>query len=99
MLNWPAGAAVRVIANSVTERLNGRLFGYDPDTLPREAIAWDGDEPRLRFSTDSPLRTTTGDLEAMALYAGQGLGAISNIVPAADRVAEIVAEARAALVA
>lgn len=99
VLNWPAGAAVRVIANSVTERLNGRLFGYDPDTLPREAIAWDGDEPRLRFSTDSPLRTTTGDLEAMALYAGQGLGAISNIVPAADRVAEIVAEARAALVA
>lgn len=97
VLNWPAGAAVRVIANSVTEKLNGRFFGYDPDTLPREAIAWDGDQPRLRFSTDSPMRTTTGDLEAMALYAGQGLGAIKGIVPARERMAEIVREAKAAL--
>lgn len=97
VLNWPKGAAVRVIANSVTDDLEGRFFGYDPDTLPREAIAWDGDAPRLRFSTDSPLRTTIGDLEAMALYAGQGLGAIKSIVPAGERVAEIVAQAKAAL--
>lgn len=93
VLNWPKGAAVRVIANSVTEALDGRLLGHDPDALPREPIAWDGDQPRLRYSTDSPLRTTTGELEAMALYAGQGAGAITAIVPAADRLAAIVAEA------
>ncbi|MEZ5885565.1 MAG: nitronate monooxygenase [Paracoccaceae bacterium] len=94
VLNWPKGAAVRVIANSVTESLGGAYLGHDPDTLPREAIAWDDDQPRLRFSTDSPLRTTTGDLEAMALYSGTGAGAIDGIVPAAERIAAIVAEAR-----
>ncbi|TNF17312.1 MAG: nitronate monooxygenase [Rhodobacteraceae bacterium] len=97
VLNWPRGAAVRVIANSVTRGLDGRYLGHDPDALPREAIAWDGDQPRLRFSTDSPLRTTTGDLEAMALYAGQGVGAIRDIVPAARRLAEMVAGAEARL--
>lgn len=93
VLNWPKGAAVRVIANSVTDALGGRFLGHDPDMLPREAIAWDGDQPRLRFSTDSPLRTTRGDLEAMALYAGTGAGRIDRIVPAAERLADMVAEA------
>lgn len=54
VLNWPAGAAVRVIANSVTEALTGNYFGHDPDALPREPIAWDGNVARLRYSTDSP---------------------------------------------
>ncbi|MDK3074655.1 nitronate monooxygenase [Sedimentitalea sp. JM2-8] len=94
VLNWPKGAAVRVIANSVTEGLDGHYLGHDPDSLPREAIAWDGDQPRLRYSTDSPLRTTTGDLEAMALYAGQGAGAIQDVPPAAARLDAIVAQAR-----
>jgi nitronate monooxygenase len=93
VLNWPKGAAVRVISNSVTEALDGRYLGHDPERLPREPIAWDDDQPRLRFSTDSPLRTTTGDLEAMALYAGQGAGAIDRIMPAAERIAIIAAEA------
>ena len=97
VINWPKGAAVRVIANSVIEGLNGNVLGHDPDALPREAIAWDDDQPRLRFSTDSPLRTTTGDLEAMALYAGTGAGAIDGIVPAAQRIAQIVAGACDAL--
>jgi nitronate monooxygenase len=97
VLNWPEGAAVRVIANSVTSTLNGAYLGHDPDALPREVIAWDGDQPRLRFSTDSPLRTTTGDLEAMALYAGQGAGPIGAVIPAAERIAAIVAEARGIL--
>jgi nitronate monooxygenase len=93
VLNWPRGAAVRVLANSVTDALGDRLLGHDPDALPREPIAWDDDVARLRFSTDSPLRSTTGDLEAMALYAGQGVAAVNDIVPAAERLARIVAEA------
>lgn len=97
VLNWPRGAAVRVLANSVTDTLGERLLGHDPATLPREPIAWDAEVPRLRFSTDSPLRTTTGDLEAMALYAGQGTGRIADIVPAADRLRRIAAEAEALL--
>ncbi|MCV2890427.1 NAD(P)H-dependent flavin oxidoreductase [Ruegeria aquimaris] len=94
VLNWPKGAAVRVIGNSVTEGLKGHYLGHDPDSLPRETIAHDDDQPRLRFSTDSPLRTTTGDLEAMALYAGQGAGNIPDIVPAAARLNAMVAQAR-----
>ncbi|MEO3416192.1 nitronate monooxygenase [Roseovarius sp. CAU 1744] len=93
VLNWHKGAAVRVIANSQTGALGGRYLGHDPDTLPREPIARDEGQPRLRFSTDSPLRTTTGDLEAMALFAGQGVGDISEIVPAARRIADMSAQA------
>ncbi|MEZ5827106.1 MAG: nitronate monooxygenase [Hyphomicrobiales bacterium] len=90
VLNWPAGSAVRVIRNSVTDALGDRLLGHDPESLPHEEIAWDGSAARLRFSTDSPLRTTTGDLEAMALYAGQGVGLINDIVPARERIRRMV---------
>lgn len=94
VLNWPKGAAVRVIANSVTAALAGDYLGHDPADLPREPIAWDGPVARLRYSTDSPMRTTTGDLEAMALYAGQGVAHIDRIIPAAERLHQIVAQAR-----
>ncbi len=93
VLNWPRGVAVRVLANSVTEALGDRLLGHDPETLPRESIAWDEGVPRLRFSTDSPLRMTTGDLEAMALYAGQGAGQITDVVPADERLRRMADEA------
>ncbi|MGX0877866.1 nitronate monooxygenase [Roseovarius sp. MBR-154] len=97
ILNWPRGAAVRVLANSVTEALGDRLLGHDPETLPRDPIAWDEGVPRPRFSTDSPLRTTTGDLEAMALYAGQGVGQITDVVPADERLRRMADEAAAFL--
>lgn len=97
VLNWPAHAAVRVIANSVTQGLGFALMGHDPDALPREVIADEGGRPILRYSTDSPLRNTSGDLEAMALFAGQGLGALTDIPPAGERLRRLVAEARALL--
>lgn len=93
VLNWPAHAAVRVIANSVTEDLGFDLLGHDPDRLPREVIAHEDGQPQLRYSTDSPLRTTTGDLEAMALFAGQGVDAIDTVIPAADRIGQIIKDA------
>ncbi|WP_281857204.1 NAD(P)H-dependent flavin oxidoreductase [Litoreibacter halocynthiae] len=93
VLNWPKGAAVRVIANSITDTLGGVLLGHDPDKLPRDPIAWDDGQERYRFSTDSPLRTTTGDLEAMPNYAGQGAGLIRNVVSAGTRIEQMVTEA------
>lgn len=93
VLNWPAHAAVRVIANSVTRALGFRLMGHDPDALPREVIATEAGRPILRYSTDSPLRVTSGDLEAMALFAGQGVDAITDIPTAAERLDRIMAEA------
>lgn len=97
VLNWPAHAAVRVIANSVTRPLGFDLMGHDPDSLPREVIADEGGRPILRYSTDSPLRITTGDLEAMALFAGQGVDAITAVIPAAERLKSIVSGAEAIL--
>ncbi len=97
ILNWPKGAAVRVIGNSITDALDGALLGHDPDTLPRDAIAWDDDEARYRYSTDSPLRTTTGDLEAMPIYAGQGAGLIHDVVPVGVRIEQMVSDALSCL--
>ncbi|WP_372993966.1 NAD(P)H-dependent flavin oxidoreductase, partial [Sulfitobacter sp.] len=93
VLNWPKGAAVRVVGNSITAALDGKLLGHDPDKLPRDAIAWDEGQERYRFSTDSPLRTTTGDLEAMPNYAGQGAGLIGDIIPTRIRIEQMITEA------
>lgn len=93
VLNWPAGSAVRVLGNSITAALGANLLGHDPNRLLREPIAWDGDAVRLRYSTDSPLRTTTGNLEAMPHYAGQGVGRIGDVVPAAVRLRRMASEA------
>jgi NAD(P)H-dependent flavin oxidoreductase YrpB (nitropropane dioxygenase family) len=43
----------------------------------------------LRFSIPPPGRAFTGEIKAMALYAGQGVGAIRRIQPAAAIVAEL----------
>lgn len=97
VLNWPAHAAVRVIGNSVTAPLGHALMGHDPADLPHEVIGDQDGRQILRYSTDSPLRDTSGDFEAMALYAGQGVDAITSVIPAAERLRDIVAEAEAIL--
>ena len=43
------------------------------------------------------MRHTTGALEQMALYAGQGVGLVRDVVPAAERLARMVQEAEACL--
>ncbi|MFZ1467589.1 MAG: nitronate monooxygenase [Paracoccaceae bacterium] len=96
-LNWPPNSPVRVIRNSVIDALNGNLTGHHPDRLPREVIAAEDGRPLWKYSTDSPLRTTTGNLEAMAAYSGQGASLIDTIPTAAGRIAEILAQAQAAL--
>ena len=93
VLNWPRGSAVRVLQNSVTAAFGAELMGHDPDAIPREVIAHDGDIPRLRQSTDSPLRTSRGNLEAMALYAGQGTGEIRDIPAAGELLSRLVRQA------
>ena len=60
-------------------------MGHRPDLLPREVIATEDGRPLFRYSTDSPLRTTTGDLEAMAIYAGQSAALIDTLPTAAGR--------------
>jgi nitronate monooxygenase len=88
-LNWPSGAAVRVLPNSVTRGDRGNPFGGE-----RQIIGEEEGRPILLFSTDSPLRNMSGDFEAMALYAGQGAGHITSVPPAADRLNAMVSEAK-----
>lgn len=87
-INWPPHAAVRVLENSVTHREHG-----SPCDGERIVIGEEEGRPIYLFSTDSPLRSMTGDYEAMALYAGMGVGGITAVEPAAQRMARIVAEA------
>lgn len=96
-INWPPHARVRVIGNSTTETLGGRLLGHDPRTMERVAIADEEGRPIYRFSTDSPLRSMTGSLEPLALYAGEIAGSITSVPTAGELVERIAKEAEAVL--
>lgn len=91
-INWPMGARVRVLANSVTRGDHGDPFGAG-----RTVIGEEQGRPIYLFSTDSPLRSMTGDFEAMALYAGEGAGRVGAVVSAAVRLRHIVSDAAARL--
>lgn len=47
--------------------------------------------PIPRFGVSSPTRDTTGDISAMALYAGRSVGAVDRVMTAAEVVAELCA--------
>jgi nitronate monooxygenase len=96
-INWPPHSPVRVLANSLTDELGRRLLGYRAEDIPREAIAEEEGRPIYKFSTDSPLRATAGDLDRLALFAGQVAGAIDSVPSAAARIADIVAGAQKTL--
>lgn len=84
-LGWP-DAPHRVIRNS-TVRIDA---GTPPDAAPRAApdiVAYSKrGTPIERYAFGLPTRDMTGDLEAMALYAGQSVEKIHDIQPAAELV-------------
>lgn len=96
-INWPPNSPVRVIRNGVTEHLGYQLLGHDPDDFRRDEVAREDGRPIYRYSTDSPLRSTTGNIEELALFAGQVAGAIDSIPSAGDRIAAIMRAAEATL--
>ncbi|MDX6370977.1 MAG: nitronate monooxygenase, partial [Gaiellaceae bacterium] len=57
-----------------------------------EAGPPDARYPVPRFGVATPNRDVTGHVEAMALYAGTGVGEVSRIRSAADLVAELVSD-------
>ena len=93
-IGWPPCSPGRTIRNSITDLYARDLMNNGPEGFPREVIAHEGETPVFRFSTNSPLRNTTGDMEALALYAGQVVGSIDRIRPAAEVVQGMVDEAR-----
>lgn len=63
-----------------------------------ETIAnWDDGEPILRYENSSPFEAIVGDIEALPMWAGQSVGVIREVLPAADIVRTIAADAAAAL--
>ncbi|WP_091572261.1 nitronate monooxygenase [Oryzisolibacter propanilivorax] len=91
-INWPPHSPVRVLQCPVTRGERG-----DPHAGARTVIGDEEGRPIYRFSTDSPLRSMTGALADMALYAGTGVGRVNAIVPAADLVQQLAQDAAAHL--
>jgi len=89
---WP-GAPHRVLRNSTYRRWDeaGRP---PPGSRPGEGdvVAQSGGIDIERYAADEPRRDTTGELEAMCLYAGRGVGRITSVEPAADLVSRIASE-------
>ena len=55
------------------------------------------DDPVERYSSDSPMVGSTGDIEAMVMYAGQGVEIVRDVRPAGEIVGEIAADALKAI--
>jgi nitronate monooxygenase len=92
--NWKITAPVRVLPNAVTR---GEYDGLG-EAQKNQPIAWqDGGLPVYPFSTDSPMVDATGRLDDMAIYAGESVGQIHDVVPAGERVARILHDAEAVL--
>ena len=83
---WP-DAPHRVLKRSLETAENCRDEIVGQATLYSENI----DIPR--FSVMCPLVGTSGNIEAMAQYAGQSVGSVNSVQPAAGIVAELVAGA------
>lgn len=82
-VNWP-DAPHRVLTSAV------EASGDGPDVVG-QMPGPDGTMRSVpRFFVSPPTRDYTGDIDAMALYAGTGIGAIAGRIPAADVVAELM---------
>jgi nitronate monooxygenase len=88
-INWPPGANVRVLSSTVTDG----AYGSDKPDNP-VVVGNDEGRPIYLYSTDSPLRSMTGDFEAMALYAGTGVDHVTSVRPVGAIIEEITAAAR-----
>jgi nitronate monooxygenase len=86
---WP-DAPHRVLKNSTYQRWadDGRK---PPGQRPGEGDVLGEHEgvAIARYSADDPRRATTGDIEAMCLYAGTGVGAVTAVEPAAAVVEQV----------
>jgi nitronate monooxygenase len=97
---WP-NAPHRVLRTAFVEEWRGqeaRAQESRPDEPVIGSLSLGGHEiPLLRFMGIPPNTATTGDIDKMPLYAGQGVGLVREIKPAADVVRELVREAEAVI--
>lgn len=85
-LTWP-NAPHRVLRSCVeaATRFVGDVVG--------EVVAGGRRRPIRRWAGTEPSRETVGAIEAMALYAGQSVGAVRRVEPAADIIRQLLREA------
>jgi enoyl-[acyl-carrier protein] reductase II len=98
----PAFNPMRVLRNRVVEKWHDRVAEIPADTSTLPVIGQTdlggGPVDMHKFSSLVPMRgLTTGDLDEMALLAGQGVGLVDAVAPAATVVAEMTTRAREAL--
>jgi nitronate monooxygenase len=77
-VGWP-NAPHRVLCSAITAA----------EGLDDETVGAHGDWPVPRFSATPPRRETTGEIRAMALYAGESVEAVKRVQSAAEIVAEL----------
>ena len=82
---WP-DAPHRVLKSCVDAATN-----FDGDSVG-ELVMGEVHMPLPLFAVPCPGRTTTGTINAMALYAGQSVGAVTKTQPAAEIVRELTAD-------
>ena len=92
---WP-DAPHRTLRNSTTSAAVTARGGARPGEGEPVARRRDGSAV-ARYDSDLPTRSTTGDIEAMALYAGQGTGLIHEVRPAADVARSLAQQAQQVL--
>jgi NAD(P)H-dependent flavin oxidoreductase YrpB (nitropropane dioxygenase family) len=96
-VGWP-NAPHRVLRNSTVaawEAAGRPASGARPGE--GEAVAQSGRGPIPRYASATPGPDAQGDIEALSLWAGQGVAGVGEVKPAAEVVAEIAGEARAVL--
>jgi nitronate monooxygenase len=79
---WP-DAPHRVLRSCVEA-----VQGFHGDIVGNQHLE-SSTNPIPRFATPPPGATTTGEIDAMALYAGQSVGMVGDVKPAAAIVAEL----------
>jgi NAD(P)H-dependent flavin oxidoreductase YrpB (nitropropane dioxygenase family) len=92
-IGWD-NAPHRIIKNSTTEiweKVGKPNVGNRPNENEIIAHKQNG-QPILRYSDDGPIAGTTGNVEALALYAGQTVGLISSVKTASQIMADLVSE-------
>jgi nitronate monooxygenase len=95
---WP-NSNMRTLLNSTMRRWvdAGRPpIGRRPGENEIVARKSDGTEVP-RYSVTQPALDTEGDLEALALYAGQGVGLLRDVRPAGEIVRRLIEDAAAVL--
>jgi nitronate monooxygenase len=96
-IGWPH-APGRTLRNSTVRAWEAA--GRPSTDRPGEGetvATWDDGTPIQRYESSSPFAAVVGDIEALPLWAGQSVGVVREVLPAAEIVRRIADQAVAAL--